>query len=333
MNLNNKGFAISGILYTLFIMFLLISISILAGLSNQKNMLEQSITNEENSFTGKKIENIEEIKNQKNAIVKGKYIYILTYNGNTQKCYAYLKKGTDIYSSDIEFVPSICNEYDSDNLELSEVYSFEKEWWILKKKNKIAKKIWITSIFLELIVILIMIIDYKINYQYLTKNKLYFYECIDDLCVTEIENKEHITYSIYNCEYEECPIYIKKLDDNHVLLRENNNHILYRYRTGEIISKDYDYYQILNSKYIIVTKNNKKGIINYENDLIIETIYEEIGYMQNGYLTGYNLNQIIVKQNEKYGIISYKNGEIIKNITEPIENIDKLLKIINEGDN
>lgn len=200
-------------------------------------------------------------------------------------------------------------------------------------KKKIAKIVWIVSIFLELTIILVMVIDYKVNYQYLTENKLYFYECTDSLCVTEVESKDHLTYSIYDCGYEECPVYMKKLDDNYVLLKEKDNYVLYNYWGGEIISKDYDEYQILNNQYIIVTKNNKKGIINIKNELILETIYEDVGYIQDGYFTGYNLSQIIVKQNGKYGIVSYNNGEIIENIVEPVENIDSLLKIINETNN
>lgn len=130
MNLGNKGFAISGILYTLFIIFLLVSISILGGLSSKKKLLEQSITSEQDSFVGKKVEEtkIDEIKTKKTAIVKGKYIYILKIDEtNVQKCSAYLKKGTVLDTNVINFIPSICNDYNSSELNLSEVYSFEEE--------------------------------------------------------------------------------------------------------------------------------------------------------------------------------------------------------------
>ena len=47
----------------------------------------------------------------------------------------------------------------------------------MKRKSKvnIFKIIWISGVFLLLIVILLMIMDYKINYEYLTQKKIYFY--------------------------------------------------------------------------------------------------------------------------------------------------------------
>lgn len=202
----------------------------------------------------------------------------------------------------------------------------------LKKRN-IARKIWIISVFLELVVILVMVIDYKVNYQHLTKNKLYFYECSGNLCVSEVEKNDNLLYSSYDCRYEECPTYKKELNDTHVLLEENNDCILYNYRDNKIISKDYDDYYFLNNQNIIVTKNNKQGIINIDNQLMVETVYEQLGYKQEEYITGYNLNLIIAKKDDKYGIISYKTGKIIESIIEPVENINKLLTIINETEN
>ena len=38
--MNNKGFAITGILYTIFILFIMILLSILSGLNTRKNILE-----------------------------------------------------------------------------------------------------------------------------------------------------------------------------------------------------------------------------------------------------------------------------------------------------
>lgn len=52
MWLNNRGFAITGILYTLFVMFLLILVSVLGALSSRKNMLESSTIKLEESYQG-----------------------------------------------------------------------------------------------------------------------------------------------------------------------------------------------------------------------------------------------------------------------------------------
>lgn len=178
-----------------------------------------------------------------------------------------------------------------------------------------------------------MIVDYKVHYQYLSKNKLYFYDCTGNLCVAEVEDNSHLLYSSYDCEYGACPIYKKELDDTYVLLEENNSVLLYNYRTGKIISKDYDDYQFLNNEIIIVTRNDYQGLINLNNELIIETIYEQLGYEQNGYLVGYNLNFIIAQKDGKYGIISFKTGEVIEPFDYSEEQINELLGRLKEDIN
>lgn len=200
----------------------------------------------------------------------------------------------------------------------------------MNKKN-IARTTWITCIFLSLITILIAVIDYKVHYEFLTKNKLYFYECTGNLCVTEVEDNDNLLYSSYDCNLNNCPIYKKELDDNHVLFQENDKIVLYNYRLGKVISKDYDDYQILNNNYIIITKNQKQGIIDNNNKIILEPIYEEIGYKENNYITGYDLNQIIVKNNNQYGIINFRTREIIEDFKYTENEINILLKKLEEN--
>ena len=80
MRLNNKGFAITGILYTVFIMFLLVLTSTLAGLQARKTMLERSIMSLENSFNGNdnnEQELIRKINENKTAPVTGRYTFVL----------------------------------------------------------------------------------------------------------------------------------------------------------------------------------------------------------------------------------------------------------------
>ena len=50
MKLNNKGFAISGILYTVFVIFLLILLYVLGGLNSKRKLLEKNIESIEQSM-------------------------------------------------------------------------------------------------------------------------------------------------------------------------------------------------------------------------------------------------------------------------------------------
>ena len=194
------------------------------------------------------------------------------------------------------------------------------------KKINIPRIIWISSIYILLIIVLLSVMKYKINYEYLSKNYLYFYECENNLCVSQIK-ENHLIYSEYECGFEECPEYLKQIDDtNYVILSKDNKYILYNYRENKIISDDYENYEIFNNNYIIVEANNKMGIIDFNNKILVGIIYDEIGYRKNEYLSGYNLNNILVKKDNLYGIISYKNGEVIEEIKYKEEEINKLLE-------
>lgn len=193
------------------------------------------------------------------------------------------------------------------------------------RKINIAKIIWVSSIFIILIIVLLLVMNYKINYQYLTHYKLYFYDCSGNLCVTEVEDNSNLLYSKYDCGYEECPVYLKNLQDTYAVLKKDSAYILYNYRTSHAITQDYHDYQVLNDKYLIVTKSAKKGIIDINGNIIIAPKYEEIGDNTKEYLSGYNLNYIIAKKDDKYGIISFKTGEVIEEFKYTKEEIDKHL--------
>lgn len=198
------------------------------------------------------------------------------------------------------------------------------------KKINIARVVWVLSIFLILIVILIAVMDYKINFEYLINNKLYFYDCSGTLCVTEVENDNHLLYSKYQCGYEECPIFKSELNDSLVLLTSADTTILFNYRSGEVISADYDNYQILNSNYFIVTRGAKQGIIDVNNKLTVPLDYDQLGLIQEDYLAGYTINSIIAKNNDKYGIISIKDGTILHEFTYEETTLENLLQILQE---
>ena len=200
------------------------------------------------------------------------------------------------------------------------------------KKINFPKIIWVTCLFLDLILILIMVMDYKIHYQYQTKNTLYFYECSGNLCVTEVKDEDHLLYSYYECGYDDCPAYKKEIGDSHILMTKDYTNILYNYRTGTIISTNYEDYQFINNQYIIVTQNQKQGIIDIENHIMVKPLYDELGYSQGDYITGYNLNNILAKKNDKYGIISYKTEEVIEPFEYTQDNLNELLEKIKTED-
>lgn len=196
-------------------------------------------------------------------------------------------------------------------------------------KENIPKVIWISSIFALLITILIMVMDYKINYQYSTNNinKIYFYNCNGEVCTTRTKSANKKTYSEYLCSTE-CPEYKGKINKDHVILKEKNGNILYNYKLGIKVSEGYDKYQFINQEYIIVTKNNLEGVIDINNNITIKPEYTQIGYYKNKILIGYNTNSIIIKKDDSYGIINYKTGKIEEEIKYKDSEINKLLDII-----
>lgn len=141
--MNNKGFAITGIIYTLFILFLMILLTVLTGLSSYQRLMINSTRSLENSFEGEKIDDdpsIDNIKDNGYAKYLGKYIFRIDENGDgeiddndTMECSTYLKKGTmfngdnttkSFSKSIAKLSPNDCNDYDV-KMELVRVYSFE----------------------------------------------------------------------------------------------------------------------------------------------------------------------------------------------------------------
>lgn len=202
---------------------------------------------------------------------------------------------------------------------------------ILKKIN-FAKLVWISAIFLELIVILVMVMDYKINYQNKKNNQIYFYEHEGLLNVTEVSNDDYLMYSTYDCGYKECPTLKSELGDSHVILVENGNNILFDYRKGKVISSGYDDYKVLSNGYVIVVKNELQGLINSDNKVTVSIKYSELGYKGIDTMLGYNLNYILVRDKDKYGIVSIKNGSIAEPIEHNVIELEDLLRMMSNGD-
>ena len=125
--MNNKGFAITGIIYTLLILFLMILLAVLSLMRSYNRLMINSTSSFETSFKGEEITDITTIKETGITPYMGKYIFNVTDNDNNIiECSSYLDKGINIYNDDITLSPSICNTY-INSIELIKVYSFEGE--------------------------------------------------------------------------------------------------------------------------------------------------------------------------------------------------------------
>lgn len=97
--MNNKGFAIIGILYTILILFLMIMLSVLAGLNTRKNFMEKSISSFQDDYLGyESLSYVSSANSSKTAPVTGKYVFSNNSSDNSLKCYAYLKAGDNFES-------------------------------------------------------------------------------------------------------------------------------------------------------------------------------------------------------------------------------------------
>lgn len=113
--MNNKGFAISGILYGVLILFLTILLSILGIMVDRINRL--SALNEEISKSveevGYTVPDLEEAYKDSTTNfttkIRGKYEILLNQNSNN-KCYAYLPKNIMIYVLDNKLQYATPNE-------------------------------------------------------------------------------------------------------------------------------------------------------------------------------------------------------------------------------
>lgn len=121
--MNNKGFAITGILYTIFILFIMVLLSILAGLSSRRSLLEKSMMSLEDDYkiTDANMNNITGTR----APFTGKYIY--KRNNNETECTTYLKKGVSLdlkVSNSVTFIESNCNSINKNELVVDIGYKF-----------------------------------------------------------------------------------------------------------------------------------------------------------------------------------------------------------------
>ena len=117
--MNNKGFAITGILYTLFALFSMILLSILGNVSNKKTVLEHSILGLEESFKMEEKDIATVVDDFRRIKIDGKLVFkIKTESQSEFFCSTYVKKGQVIPnkmpSPDFTFTTNECNKYNYD---------------------------------------------------------------------------------------------------------------------------------------------------------------------------------------------------------------------------
>jgi len=146
--MNNKGFAITGILYTLFTLFIMILLSVLATISYKKSVLEKTTVKLESIYELKKVDDIsttyQTTDTETTAQLDAKYEFITQYTTDAEitkdlVCSIYLKKGdiipTNIPQENFTLIPNDCNsitsniifegEKEAGKLLLTNVYEFK----------------------------------------------------------------------------------------------------------------------------------------------------------------------------------------------------------------
>ena len=123
--MNNKGFAIIGILYTILILFLMIMLSVLAGLNTRKNFMEKSISSFQDDYLGSNAGQsyVSSANNDKKAPVTGKYVFSDNNSSDGSYCYAYLKAGASFQNKTL-----LCDNATSnwgDNFSVVDIYEFK----------------------------------------------------------------------------------------------------------------------------------------------------------------------------------------------------------------
>lgn len=167
-------------------------------------------------------------------------------------------------------------------------------------KRNIYRIIWITGMFLTLILILLMVMTYKIRFENAVYYKyLYFYNCNDDICATtnqkEIEDKSTI-YSVY--KYQKKTPTFKKINDEYVKIYDNNKVVLYS-MYNRIITNNYKDYSLIANKNISFIAQNENGVFG----IIDKTGKKQTGFIYSKF-TSYNDELIAGIYEDKYGIIT-----------------------------
>lgn len=179
----------------------------------------------------------------------------------------------------------------------------------MKNKKNLWHLVWIGGIYIVLIVILLLIIEYKVKWENKDLNTyLYFYNCSNNLCTTS--EKVSTYYSRVKCEKKKCP-YIKERNKNLVILANEENEYVFDYRNEKIIDNQYINYSFKNDNLIVKNKDNKYGVSSIDGTLLIEPNYNRIVDYKDGYLAYAENNKVGIVNTEKNIAISPAYDDVI----------------------
>ncbi len=170
----------------------------------------------------------------------------------------------------------------------------------MKKNNVIFKLMWVGGIYLFLVLILVLVIDYKVKWEGRDLSKyLYFYDCSGNLCTTELKISNY--YSRYKC-VDFCPRVRNVLDNNIVILEGVKSGAIFNYKEGKVLNDKYVNYVSLDKNRILVSNGTKKGIIDLSNKVILPCEYDDISTSISG-------NYIGVKKGDLWGLKSLSSDK------------------------
>jgi len=168
------------------------------------------------------------------------------------------------------------------------------------KNNKFWKIVWVSGIYILLLLILYLVIIYKVKWEYKDLNTyLYMYNCSGNLCTSTIEQNDY--YNRISCENDVCP-FIKQIINNHLILEKNNVSWIYNYITGEIVNNKYISYRYIGrNMYVVKDSDNQYGVIDSDGNILVD--------VKQCYISDYKDGFISYMVDDLYGVM-LDNGEI-----------------------
>ena len=156
-------------------------------------------------------------------------------------------------------------------------------------------------------------IEYKVKWENKDLNTyLSFYSCSGSLCTTSDNVSNY--YSRVVCEKKKCP-YIRERQGNLVILATAEKDYVYNFITGNVVSDTYTKYTFANDYIIVKNSDNKYGVIDENNEIIVKLEYNKIVDYNDGFLA--------YSENSKVGIINSEKSIDVKPNYETVILIDQ----------